>query len=212
MPTFTAWRHAAYDTPVRTLPSRRNGRDNTVHSEPTQYFALHPWGPRAELLRWEDRPREQDVLDARGRLWVVRLVVDGPMEIVGFLKAAAFGLKVSDLVADDYTACQDLARRARSRGAVALLVPSAALPGTENLVVLGPRVASPWTNDPVADVDAPAAVTADRAGPPLVLVDHVRWRGQDHAGLAAWADGRRNRIGSGAYAPVAVCRRCPWTG
>lgn len=189
MESFVAWRFAAYDTPVRNLPSRREGRYNTAASPPTQYLALHPWGPWAELLRWEDRRQEQDVVDVSTRLWVVRLRVDAPVQRVGFADTATLGLRPEELVSEDYTACQGVAKSARARGVGALVVPSAALPGTENLIVLGPRVVSAWTSEPVDEGDVPASVSADRAGPPRALLPHVRWRGAAHAGLAAWQAG-----------------------
>lgn len=189
MSSFTAWRHAAYDTPVRNISSRRNGRYNTVASEPTQYLSLHPWGPWAEVLRWEDRQQPSEARELSGRIWVLRLEVTGAVEVVSFDNARDFGVSPDELVAEDHSACQSLAARARARGVAALVVPSAALPGTDNLVVLGPRVLSPWAAAPVDDVDVPAAVAADRAGPPLALLPHVRWRGQEHGGLTAWSSG-----------------------
>ena len=69
-------------------------------------------------------------------------------------------------------------------------MPSAALPGTSTLVVLGPRVLIPWQLEPIdVDIDLAAAVTADRAGPPLAVLPYIRWRGSSHAGLDAWRAG-----------------------
>lgn len=179
------WRIAAYDTPVRTLPSRRSGRYNAPSDPPTQYLCLHPWGPWAETLRWEDRRDLAEALQLRTRVWAVRVLVDGLLERVTFANAVSYGVTPDDLVAETYGACQGLARDARTRGVAALIVPSAALPGSENLVLLGPRVMTAFQATPVDDVDVPAAVSADRAGPPLSVLPFVRWRGSSHSGLQA---------------------------
>ncbi len=62
-----------------------------------------------------------------------------PTEIT-FDNADTYGLSADDLVADNQTACRDLARQFRNDpdGPRALVVPSAALPGTQNLVLLDP--------------------------------------------------------------------------
>jgi hypothetical protein len=65
-------------------------------------------------------------------------------------------------------------------------VPSAALPGTNNVVLFGERAAAPYGVDPVSPVDVPAAITADRARPPLGLLGRVRRRGAPCAALEAW--------------------------
>lgn len=107
-----------------------------------------------------------------------------------FENAETLGVTPEDLVAEDYAACQDLADRARADGELALNVPSAALPGTNNLILLGPRVLIPWQLAPVdSGLDTPAAVTADHARAPLAVLPHVRWRGAPHAGLDAWKTG-----------------------
>lgn len=49
--------------------------------------------------------------------------------------AAKWGLGTGDLVDDDWSACHTAARRLRAAGVDTIRVPSAALPGTENLVL-----------------------------------------------------------------------------
>lgn len=81
---------------------------------------------------------------------------------VGFEQAHEYQLDPDDLVADDDTACQRLGGRLLAeQAAVALEVPSAALPGTRNLVIFGARAASPYAVDAVGDVDVPTTVTAE---------------------------------------------------
>lgn len=187
----TAWRIAAWDTPFWISPSRRAGRYNRLGAPPTQYLCLHPWGPWAEMLRWSDRRTETEAAELSTRLWSVRVVLPDAPRRITFDDAASMGLDADDLVSEDYAVCQDLADEARGRGVPALIVPSAALPGTETLVVLGPRALSPWHVAPVdAAVDVPAAVSGDRAGAPLAVLPYVRWRGQPHRGASEWRAGR----------------------
>lgn len=105
-------------------------------------------------------------------------------------------------MSEDYTASQALAASARSAAVDALVVPSAALPGTSNLVLLGPRVMSQWLMEPVDDVDVPSAVAADRAGAPLAVLPHVRWRGEPHAALDAWRAGASFTLPEAVTTPV----------
>jgi hypothetical protein len=185
------WRLADWDTPLWSGPNRRAGRYNRAGSSPTQYLCLHPWGPWAEILRWEDRQDPAEAADLRGRVWSIRIALaDAPREI-GFDDAAGMSVSPEDLVGEDYSVCQDLADEARAAGELALIVPSAALPGTRTLILLGARVMIPWQLEAIdVDVDVPAAVTADRAKPPLAVLPHVRWRGRPHASLDAWRAGR----------------------
>jgi hypothetical protein len=48
---FTVFRHAAYDTPWRALPSSGWGRFHRPGQDTVQYLSLHPLGPAAEMLR-----------------------------------------------------------------------------------------------------------------------------------------------------------------
>jgi hypothetical protein len=70
-----------------------------------------------------------------------------------------------------------------------LIVPSAALPGTRNVVLFGPRVAAPYLTQPVSTLDVPASITADGARPPTSLTSVVRFAGDRHAALSAWRNG-----------------------
>ena len=127
------------------------------------------------------------------RTWALRVELDG-LPRIGFAQAQTHGLRPGDLVSDDLRACQRLADRLRAAGAPGAIVPSAALPGTDNLVLFGERAAAPYALDPRSAVDVPAAMTADRAGPPLGLLARVRLRGSPHAGLEAWRGGEPFRF------------------
>jgi hypothetical protein len=143
------------------------------------------------MLRWSERRTEQEAAELRTRLWSVRLSLANPPRRITFHDAAELGIDPGDLVAEDYTVCQDLADEARQRGDSALIVPSAALPGTDSLVLFGARTLSPWHLPPIdMDLDVPAAVASDRAGSPLAVLPYVRWRGNVHQGLSEWQAGR----------------------
>lgn len=61
------WRLASWDTPLWVGPNRRAGRYNRLGGDPTQYLSWHPWGPWAELLRWESRITVVDAQELLGR-------------------------------------------------------------------------------------------------------------------------------------------------
>ena len=184
MSTIVAYRLAGWDTPLWVSPNRRAGRFHAGGDPPTQYWSLHPMTPWAELLRYDDRRTPGEAADLRARLWVGRLELAGVRRI-GFADAGRVQLAPHDLVADDWSACQSLARRLRSRrrAPTGLRVPSAALPGTENLVLFGERVAVPYDAEPVdAALDVPVAHAAEAATALAELLPRVRWRGTPHLG------------------------------
>ena len=63
-------------------------------------------------------------------------------------------------------------------------MPSAALPGTDNLVLFGPRVADDSLGEPVGR-GTPTGHLTDYAHPPQKLWPYVRWMGA-HSALVAW--------------------------
>ena len=196
----TAFRLATWRRPLRTEPSRVAGRFHAAtDEEPTQYLCLHPLGPWAEFMRAEGL---DDVTQIAQRVWATRVDLRDILR-VGFETAGAHGLRPGDLVSDDHRACRRLAARARAGGARGLVVPSAALPGTENLVLFGARVSSPWTAVALGPLDVPAGLTADGARPPAGLQRFVRHRGSPHAGLEAWRAGDDSPFGEPSWAVAA---------
>src|SRR5947209_10490988 len=121
------------------------------------------------------------------RTWALEVPIDTLPEIT-FATAEQFGISAEQLVGDDYTPCQELAARFRAE-IEGLIVPSAALPGTRNVVLFGPRVAAPYLTRPVGVVDVPASITADGARPPGSLRSLVRFAWYLHASLDAWRSG-----------------------
>jgi hypothetical protein len=179
------YRFAAYDTPLRTVPASHPARYNVGdEAEPTQYLSLHPLGPLAELMRSNDLRTAGQIRAVQTRTWAIGVELDDLPEIT-FDSAGIFGIVAGELVSDDQSVCRQLGRRLRLElpGAI---VPSAALPGTRNVVLFGPRVAAPYLTDPVSTLDLPASITAQDGRPLVSLIDIVRFKGDPHPALDAW--------------------------
>ena len=191
MAELVGYRLAGWDTPFWVLPNRRAGRYNEAGTGSTQYLSLHPLTPWAEYMRNEGIVAAEDAAEARPPLWAARVVLAEDPPRVTFDSAGEWGLEPADLVADDRSACQRLAGRLRAdpEAPDAFIAVSAALPGTENLVILAARVMVSYVLEPLDDLDVPASVAAEdgRALPGLLeLVHHVGSAGP-HLGLAAWS-------------------------
>lgn len=183
------FRLSNYDTPFPPAPSRRSGRFSVEGEAVANYWCRHPHGPWAERMRWEGVADDGEAAQLRGRVWAARIEDTQPL-YVGFDQAPEHGLAPADLVADDDRPCQRAADRWRIEGIEALVVPSAALPGTENLVIFGQRLAVAWLGPVVdPDLDVPSALSADHAAPPPDVVHHVRHYGAPHAAVRAHARG-----------------------
>ncbi len=182
-----AYRLSSWESPLRTEPSRLDGRYHRASElDPTQYLCLHPLGPWAELMRARDLRTREQLLGVRERTWAAVVDIEG-CERGGFEDASRHGLKPGDLVSTDYRACQRLADRMRGLDVPGMVVPSAALPGTENLVVLGARVAAPYSLEPaMSALDTPASLTAEDGRPLLSLLKRVVHRGERHPQI--WKD------------------------
>jgi len=195
-----AYRLASWRRPLRTEPSRVAGRFHRPTEEsPTQYACLHPLGPWAEFVRGTGLRTAEQLALVRHRSWALRLELAGLVRI-GFGEAAEHGLRPGDLVSDDLRACHRLADRLRAAGTPGAIVPSAALPGTENVVLFGARAAAPYLLDPLSEVDVPASLTADGGRPPLGVLDRVRRRGDPHAALERWRAGEQFRFAEPSWA------------
>ena len=183
------YRFASYSTPLRVLPSsdaaRFNGGDD---AGPTQYLALHPVGPLAELMRRNDLREVEQVRSVRTRTWALEVDVSDLPELTFDNAEGDFGIAAADVVGDDHGACRALASRLRG-DVPGVIAPSAALPGTRNVILFGPRVAAPYLTDPVSTLDVPASITAQDGRALLSLLDVVRFEGDSHAALEAWERG-----------------------
>lgn len=187
MPSLVAYRIAAWDTPFWVSPNRAARRFNKHGRGPVQYWSLHPLTPWAEVIRGQGLDHIADVNELRQRVWVARFIFP-PVTDIAFDSAPDFGLEPRHLVSDDYGACQDFGDtclRAPDQPKV-ISVPSAALPGTRNLVIFGPRVMVPYLMEPLGLEDSPASIVAEEALPPEALIPLVRHFGEEHEGLTAW--------------------------
>lgn len=191
MTSLVTFRIANYETPLWAVENFASGRFNTAFSGWTQYLSLHPLTPWAEMLRNEGRRTRERALMMRYPLWAIRLELASEPLALTFDTAAAYGLAAADLVADDQRPCRSLAERFRRHGPPAFTAPSAALPGTINLVVLEPRVVTSWSAEPVDDVDWPASLCAQDGRCPDGLWDlvHHRRTRRRHPALRAWEAG-----------------------
>jgi hypothetical protein len=185
------FRLANYETPLWSVENFSAGRYNSADSGYTQYLSLHPLTPWAELLRNEDRRTGDRAVLMRYPLWAIRLQLeDEPFELT-FNNATDFGLRPSDLVDDECGPCRVLAEAFRSGGPAAFTAPSAALPGTTNLVVLEPRVLTSWNQVPIDELDLPGSMTSQDGRCPDGLWESVHYRSSsaEHRGLEAWERG-----------------------
>jgi hypothetical protein len=186
MTDVVAYRHAAYDSPWWAHPNSRAGRFHRAGEHPTQYLSLHPLGPAAEVLRHHVGPAAAEdydhvVLD----LWAVTVEDEG-IVVIDFDDCADHGILPEELVGDDYGPTQALADRLRREGARGARVPSAALPGTDNLVLFGARVLHPYLLPPVTMEEVRTGHLTDGARPPAEVAATVRWLGTAHAALDEW--------------------------
>jgi hypothetical protein len=171
------YRHCDYRTPLRSSfqAQRRPGRYHRGNEdEPTQYLCVHPLGPHAEAIRRYDArtPAAARMLDLR--TWALDVDVASLVD-VPFADA---------WVDDDYTACHDLADAMRESGKAGMIVPSAALPGTRNVVVFGGRIASPYDLTHHGATEVAASITGEHGCGLETLVERVRFRGEPHPGGA----------------------------
>lgn len=184
---MVCFRFASYATPLRTVPAWQPARfSRGDEDDPTQYLALHPLGPLAELMRGHELRSAAQLQTISTRTWVLHVPVQDLQEIT-FDNAERYEITAEQLVGDDHTPCQELAARLRASQLPGVIVPSAALPGTRNVVLFGARVAAPYLTSPVSTLDIPSSITADGAGPPASLVELVRFPGDAHPALEAWS-------------------------
>jgi RES domain-containing protein len=195
VPELPGFRISSWDTPLRANPNRSDGRWNYAGSEATQYISLHPLGAWAEFLRWHGLTDPADYREIRQAVWAIRVIADDIL-VVRFDNADVIGLEAEDLISDDWTACQAAADRLRlDAGAPKVLqVPNAALPGTQNIVILEERVSIPYTFEPIDPIDLPSTLIGSGASPPPSLRSLVRFRDEPHLEYLEWTKGNRFRL------------------
>ena len=179
-----AYRHAGYDSPWWAYPSSRDGRFHRAGIDTVQYLALHPLAPAAEMLRHNVGPtgNADDILL---NLWTATVDLEDVL-VISFDDCASHGITADELVGDDYTPTRDLADRTRTAGSQGLIVPSAALPGTESLVLFGIRLLYPYLWRPISPEEIPTGHLTDGARPAAEVHALVRWFGEPHPALEQW--------------------------
>ena len=182
----TAYRLASWDTPLWVSPNRRPSRF-VASGQIVQYWSLHPLTPWAEVLRYHGARDPDEARELYLRPWAAQLELPPSTIDVSFDSASDHGIDADALVDEDHRRCQEWAA---GLDVPAMLVPSAALPGTTNVVVFGPRVRMRYGEVPVdAELDVPCDPLADLANVVEDLLSSVRWRGLPHAGYEAWRSG-----------------------
>lgn len=183
---FTVFRHAAYDTPWRAISSRDEGRFHRPGQDIVQYLSLHPLGPAAEMLRHHMGP-DGDPDTVLLNLWTATVDVDDDdVTWIDFKDCHAYSITVDELVGDDYGPTQALAAAVQATGATAMVAPSAALPGTHNLMLFGVRVLHPYLWAPMTADEIPTGHLTDGARPPAEVAAHIRWWGTAHNAAEQW--------------------------
>jgi hypothetical protein len=144
----------------------------------------HLW---AETLRFHGVTNPDEAREWIQRPWVANLDLPDDTLEIDFDNAAAHGLDPDALVDDDHARCQ---RWVTTLDVPAIVVPSAALPGTRNIVAFGPRVRARYGVTPLdPGLDVPCDPVADVSIVVADLLAHIRWRGAPHAGYEAWLAG-----------------------
>jgi RES domain-containing protein len=188
-PSFADWsgvayRATSYDVPLAVNPNRRSGRWNLAGEGCVQYLCLDAEAPMAEMLRGEDLRSDAEAVHYTTTVWQLRVDEGAVVDYRTFERAAKAGFPPDALVDDDHERCRAEARWLVERGARGLLSPSAALPGSVNLTLFGPRVPIAWA----ATTRLASAIPVQRlvtGHPPAGLVARVRFYGEPHAGLLA---------------------------
>jgi RES domain-containing protein len=175
--------------PLWVNPNRRSGRWNIARVGCAQYFSLDGEAPLAELIRHEDLRTEEVVSHYSTFLWQLQVQEGAVVDYSTFELAESAGFPPEALVEDDHERCQTEAGWLISHGAGGLLSPSAALPGSINLTVFGPRVAVPWNTRASLASSLPAQPLTT-GHPPPGLVRRVRYFGQPHSVLDVYLAAR----------------------
>jgi len=183
--TFAAFRYSDYDTPFWARSSTRAARWHEPADGPTQYLSLDPDAAWAEKARAEDTRTDADLALLRTKIWVALVEQRNVVDYGDFGRAEAAGFSPEALVDDDHSRCRAEGKRLREAGYGGVLAPSAALSGSTNLTLFGPRVRSTWGASVLLRSSVPACVVAVGA-PDTGLATRVRFFGGAHSGLSTY--------------------------
>ena len=186
-----SYRSTGYEVPLWAFPNMAAGRYNPANSWPAQYLALHPMTPWAEQLRNLNLRTVVEARRMRIPLWALQVELSVEPARIGFADAASYGIEPAELVGDDRSQCQRLAGELRDNGISSIIVPSAALPGTENLVVLDPVAVIDYHQKSIDPEDIPAALPSQDGRCPEGLWELVHFTGAGvaHPALQAYLCG-----------------------
>jgi RES domain-containing protein len=185
--TCVAYRATSYDVPLWVSPNRRSGRWNIAGETPTQYLALDAEAPFAEILRHEDLRTEEAASHYSSTIWQMQIEEAMIVDYSSFALAEQAGFDPAALVDDDFERCQSEASRLSDEGARGLLSPSAALPGSINLTLFGPRVGVGWATTAKLASGIPVQRVAT-GHPPPGLTGRVRYFGQPEPLLKSFVE------------------------
>jgi hypothetical protein len=179
-----AHRYSSYDTPFWVRENTQVGRWHAAGDGATQYLSSSTDGAWAELIRNEELRAEDEVALVSVSMWAVAISQGMIVDYSSFELAEAAGFDPVALVDEDYERCQREGARLRALSYAGVLAPSAALPGTTNLTLFGPRMASTWDHPPLLASSIPATIIT-KGAPPPGLLGRIRHRGEVHTGLVA---------------------------
>ena len=185
--TCVAYRATSYDVPLWVSPNRRSGRWNVAGEALTQYLALDAEAPFAEVLRHEDLRTKEAASHYSSTIWQAQIEEALIVDYSSFALAEQAGVDPAALVDDDLERCQAEASWLKDEGARGILSPSAALPGSINLTLFGPRVGVGWAT--TAKLASAIPVQRVATGhPPPGLTKRVRYFGQFHPLLRSFGE------------------------
>lgn len=174
-----AYRATTYDTPLWVFPNRLDGRWNRPERKDiVQYCCLDPAAPLAEVVRHENLDAG-DAPEVRFDLWQLRISEGSVINLSTPDLARRAGIDWADLTSDSWAACQAIGGWAKSLGARGIVAPSAALPGSSNLMLLGPRSELAWDRDSVLSIQVPARAVIHGA-PQTDLIRATRKEGDPY--------------------------------
>jgi len=200
MPTtpvdLVAYRGISGMRPLWWTPNLGAGRwHGPEQTQPVQYLSTHPMGPLAEQARHAGTHTAAALRQLRRHVFAMRVRL-ARVVVLDFDRAAASGLPPEALVGppSTYPLCSGWLGRLLDRfpEVDGLLVPGAALPGVQSLVVIGKRHPFPYLAAPRRALDVPcAAVGLDAHAVTSLAGRVVPLESTDHPALQAWREGRR---------------------
>jgi RES domain-containing protein len=145
----SVFRWADYDTPVWSRANSRAGRwHRRDPALSVQYWSYSPEAAWAESLRAQGIRDPEDLQLMKSKIWVGQVCMSEIADLTNAEWQRWLGIAEEELIADDWTPCQDAGERLRNVGANGLVTASAALPGRLNLVLYRRMVRGDWYETP----------------------------------------------------------------